>query len=55
MSKIRRTGKIKLKTQFGNKPLRKKTKKRKSSKGIDGYYLADGKITVLKKDWVFGI
>ena len=54
MSKIKRTGKIKLKTQFGNKPLRKKTKKRKS-KGIDGYYIANGKIKVLKKDWVFGI
>ena len=30
------------------------TKKRKS-KGIDGYYIAHGKIKVLKKDWVFGI
>ena len=57
MSKIKRTGKIKLKPQFGNKPLRKsrKIKKRKFSKGIDGYYLNNGKITVLKKDWVFGI
>ena len=47
MSKSKRTG---------NRPLRKnkKTKKRKS-KGIDGYYIANGKIKVLKKDWVFGI
>tara|TARA_S200000501_G_scaffold332646_1_gene335489 strand:- start:266 stop:403 length:138 start_codon:yes stop_codon:yes gene_type:complete len=45
MSKVKRTGKIKK---------IKKTKKSKS-KGIDGYYIANGKIKVLKKDWVFGI
>tara|TARA_Y100001970_G_C14134117_1_gene803361 strand:- start:446 stop:580 length:135 start_codon:yes stop_codon:yes gene_type:complete len=44
MSRIKKTGKRK----------NKKTKKRKS-KGIDGYYIANGKIKVLKKDWVFGI
>ena len=49
MSKIKRTG---------NRPLKsknKKTKKRKSRKSIDGYYIANGKVHVLKKDWVFGI
>ena len=44
MSKIKRTGKRK-----------NKKKKKRKSKGIDGYYIANGKIKVLKKDWVFGI
>ena len=46
MTKIRRTGKPKK---------NKKTKKSKSKKSIDGYYIANGKVHVLKKDWVFGI
>ncbi len=46
MTKIRRTGKLKK---------NKKTKKSKSKKSIDGYYIANGKVHVLKKDWVFGI
>tara|TARA_B100002019_G_C21112558_1_gene519186 strand:+ start:321 stop:470 length:150 start_codon:yes stop_codon:yes gene_type:complete len=49
MSKVKKTD---------NRPLKrknKKTKKRKTKKSIDGYYIADGKVHVLKKDWVFGI
>jgi len=42
------------------KPKKKKVKnknkkKKKSNKSIDGYYIANGKVKVLKKDWVFGI
>jgi len=42
------------------KPKKKKVKnknkkKKKSNKSIDGYYIANGKVHVLKKDWVFGI
>ena len=47
MSKVKRTG---------NRPLKRKNKKtKKSNKSIDGYYIANGKVQVLKKDWVFGI
>lgn len=49
MSKIKRTGKIKLKTQFGNKPLRKKNKK-KSKKILEGYYIDDKGLKMLYKD-----
>ena len=42
------------------KPKKKKVKnknkkKKKSNKSIDGYYITNGKVQVLKKDWVFGI
>lgn len=42
------------------KPKKKKTKNKKKSrkKGTstaDGYYVANGKVHVLRKGWVFGI
>ena len=33
----------------------KNKKKKKSNQILDGYYIANGKVHVLKKDWVFGI